>query len=172
VREVPPGHTLTVADGSCRLRTYWTLDFPPNGAGEPADEESLVAGFRELLFDATRLRLRADVPVGAYLSGGLDSAVTTAVARRLHAGRLQTFSIAFEDEEFDEREFQAQMARHLEVEHQTIRCTDADIGRVFPSVLWHAEVPLLRRPEVLGALRAGPPGTLDRHRARNARRGP
>src|ERR1700693_2565168 len=94
------------------------------------------------------MRLRADVPVGAYLSGGLDSSTIASVVRRHTSNRLVTFSIAFSDEKFDESEFQREMAAHLGTEHHVVRATHADIGRNFPEVVWHTEVPIMRTAPV------------------------
>ncbi len=148
IHEVPPGHTLSVRWDSPRLRRYWALSFPPGHAADGRAGSDYVGSFRELLIDATMLRLRADVPVGAYLSGGLDSSTIAAIIRRFNPNRLHTFSITFEDSEFDEGVYQQQMAMHLGVEHHTIVCTDADIGRAFPEVVWHSEVPILRTAPV------------------------
>jgi asparagine synthase (glutamine-hydrolysing) len=144
VREVPPGHTLTVTAQTLDLDRYWSLTFPEAQHANGRSVEEYAGGLRDVLTDATRIRLRADVPVGAYLSGGLDSSAITALTRQIHPGRLHTFSISFEDEAFDESAFQAQMVARLGIEHHVVRCSDADIGRVFPDVVWHAEVPLLR----------------------------
>jgi asparagine synthase (glutamine-hydrolysing) len=84
------------------------------------------------------------VPVGAYLSGGLDSSVTTAIIRNYNSNRLDTFSIAFEDPDFDESRYQQQMATMLGTNHRVAYCTSAEIGCVFPDVVWFAEVPILR----------------------------
>lgn len=146
VKELPAGHTLTIGPDGMRLRRYWSLRFPNVDERTDADRRSegeYVAAFRELLVDATRLRLRADVPVGAYLSGGLDSSTIAALVQRENPN-LQTFSITFDDASFDESRFQERMARRLQVQHQTVHCASADIGRVFPEVVWHAETPLLR----------------------------
>lgn len=144
VHEVRPGHTLSVRDGRVCEQRYWALDFAPVGGQDNLAEEDLVVQFRELLIDATRIRLRADVPVGAYLSGGLDSSATAAIIRQFNSNRLLTFSIAFADPAFDESAYQEQMVRQLGVEHHTVSCTGADISAVFPDVVWHAEVPILR----------------------------
>jgi asparagine synthase (glutamine-hydrolysing) len=144
ISQVPPGHYLIVRAGEVRLESYWVLDFPQDRNAKRAASDYLDE-LEELLIDATRIRLRADVPVGAYLSGGLDSSTTTAIIRKYTNTRLDTFSIAFADNpEFDESQFQQQMARHLGTNHQVIRCTHADIGRVFPEVIWHTETPILR----------------------------
>jgi asparagine synthase (glutamine-hydrolysing) len=97
-----------------------------------------------LLIDAVKMRLRADVPVGAYLSGGLDSSIIASIIRNFTTNRLDTFSVAFDDEDFDESAWQLQMARFLGTGHQVVRATHADIGRVFPEVIWHTEVPIMR----------------------------
>ncbi len=140
--ELPPGHNLMVCDGKLRVASYWQLDYSDGDCNIPTDQyaEQLLA----LLTDATRLRLRSDVPVGAYLSGGLDSTVTTALARRATTGPLRTFSITFDDAEFDESHYQQLAVEALQTDHQRIHCRLEDIGRVFPDVIWHAERPVLR----------------------------
>jgi len=145
IREVPAGHYLVVEPGETVFTPtqYWSHHYPSEeNAGD--DEEECVAGLRELLIDATRLRLRADVPVGAYLSGGLDSSAIAAIVRHYTSNRLQTFSVAFEDKDFDERFFQERMARALGTEHSVIECGPREIGEVFPEVVWHTETPILR----------------------------
>jgi asparagine synthase (glutamine-hydrolysing) len=103
-----------------------------------------VEELRALLTDAVRIRLRADVPVGAYLSGGLDSSTIAALVRELGVSHLDTFSIAFSDPQFDESEHQRRMAQYLGTEHQVVYATHEDIGSVFPDVVWHAESALTR----------------------------
>lgn len=143
VYELPPGHNLVV-DHTRRLNSvpYWQLDYETESVQRTADDWS--DALRELLTDATRLRLRADVPVGAYLSGGLDSSITTALAQQFTGDRLKTFSITFEDDEFDESEHQRAVVTALGVEHHSLHCSYDDIARVFPEVVWHAEKPMLR----------------------------
>jgi asparagine synthase (glutamine-hydrolysing) len=84
------------------------------------------------------------VPVGAYLSGGLDSSTITALVRNYTSNYLRTFSIAFADPAFDEREHQERMVEFLGTDHRRVECADADVGRVFPDVIWHTEWPILR----------------------------
>lgn len=145
IHQLPPGHTARVdRHGEIRISRYWHPDFSGAGGSDPLPDSVQLDTLRELLGDATRLRLQADVPVGAYLSGGLDSSVIAALARRSATGRFDTFSIAFADAGFDESVHQERMARHLGTEHQTIRVTSREIGELFPEVVWHAETPLLR----------------------------
>ena len=84
------------------------------------------------------------MPVGAYLSGGLDSSLIVALVKRVSDAPLRTFSVSFDDPEFDERAHQRQMVAALGTDHRELRCSNDDISRVFPDVVWHAETPLLR----------------------------
>ena len=142
VSELPPGHSLIFEHGGLRVQPYWTLDY--NSSKGPIKEEEAREALLELLLDATRIRLRSDVPVGAYLSGGLDSTVIAALVKKLGKTHLKTFSIAFEDKEFDESSFQNEASTFLKTDHQGILCSSQDIGRVFPEVIWHTEKPILR----------------------------
>lgn len=140
---LPPAHFLIVRDGEFSIHPYWTLDFDSDSDAFRSPQEFL-AEFEELLIQSTLIRLRADVPVGAYLSGGLDSSTTTALIRQCTQNPLETFSIAFSDPDFDESKFQHRMAASLGTKHHVVHCTYEDIGEVFPDVIWHAETPILR----------------------------
>ena len=143
--EIPPGHYLLAREGKVTVKNYWQINFAPVAAGRAQKSlEDYEEKFSQLLVDAVRVRLRADVPVGAYLSGGLDSSIIASIIRNFTSNRLDTFSIAFDDVNFDESAFQRRMANFLGTEHQVIQATHADIGRVFPDVVWHTEVPLMR----------------------------
>ncbi len=144
VHELPPGHTMLADEtGVVRLTPHWRLDYPPS-VQAPRDAGEAAEALRALLLDATRIRLRSDVPVGAYLSGGLDSTALTALITRFTPARLRTFSVVFDDAEFDERAYQREAARFFETEHDEVRCSAADIARVFPEVVRHTETPILR----------------------------
>ena len=147
--ELPPGHYLVAREGKLSIKPYWELRFPSTDGAAGADApgkttEDYEEEFRRLLVDAATVRLRADVPVGAYLSGGLDSAIIASIIRNFTHNRLDTFSIAFDDASFDESAWQQRMARFLGTEHQVVHATHADIGRVFPEVIWHTETPVTR----------------------------
>jgi asparagine synthase (glutamine-hydrolysing) len=133
---------MVVQGGEARARPYWRVDYP--GPDAPVDEERAVLELRHLLTDAIRLRLRSDVPVGAYLSGGLDSSLTSALIKGFTDTPLKTFSVAFSDREYDESEYQKLVIADLHTEHLTAGCTSDDIGRVFADVVWHAETPIIR----------------------------
>ena len=106
--------------------------------------DDLSQQLRELLIDAVRVRLRADVPVGAYLSGGLDSTTVTALVKHYTDTSLRTFSVTFAHSEYDESSFQQRASDHLGTDHHSVRCSDRQIGELFPQVIWHAEAPLVR----------------------------
>jgi asparagine synthase (glutamine-hydrolysing) len=149
VYEVPAGHYLIASQGKLKIRKYWQLNFSEYGSirtGKYSNKplQNYVDEFQQLLVDATRIRLRADVPVGAYLSGGVDSSMIAAIIRNYTSNRLDTFSISFSDPDFDESKFQKRMAQHLGTDHQVIYATHADIGRVFPEVTWHTETAITR----------------------------
>jgi asparagine synthase (glutamine-hydrolysing) len=145
IHELPPGHSMTVDASGIVTRPYWHIQFEKiSGAVNPSEEQSYADQLLELLADATRIRLRSDVPVGAYLSGGLDSTVTTALVKKFSNAKLQTFSISFDSAEFDESSFQSEAVRFLDTEHQDFRCAKNQIAEVFPDVIWHTEKPVLR----------------------------
>ncbi|MGB8474844.1 MAG: asparagine synthase (glutamine-hydrolyzing) [Candidatus Acidiferrum sp.] len=145
IHELPPGHSMTVDSEGIAIRSYWDYQFEKtSGAVAPCQEQAYADQLLDLLVSATQMRLRADVPVGAYLSGGLDSTVTTALVKRFTNAKLRTFSISFDDAEFDESSFQNEAVRFLDTEHQDIRCSKNQIGEVFPDVIWHTEKPVLR----------------------------
>jgi asparagine synthase (glutamine-hydrolysing) len=147
--ELSPGHCMRITANGPITRKYWNLRFPSDQSeyfkgtlGEASEE------LKNLLTDATRLRLRADVPVAAYLSGGLDSSTTTALIKEIMPEKLQTFSIGFEDSEFDETNFQCEVSEYLNTRHTHFSCTNEEIGRYFPEVVWHSEIPILRTAPV------------------------
>jgi asparagine synthase (glutamine-hydrolysing) len=146
VQQLPPGHSMTVEDGRVHVYPYWDLTFPPPSeeAGGEGREGALAEELLHLMRDAVRIRLRSDVPVGSYLSGGLDSAIITALAKDLVGDRLRTFSVGFADAEFDETVFQQEASEFLHTQHSSIRCADTDIASSFAEVVWHAEHPILR----------------------------
>lgn len=146
IENLPPGHLLAVeSDGRQSLTRYWDWSFPGHDAPPRWSSVEQAAGeLRELLTDAVRLRLKADVPLGAYLSGGLDSSAVVALMREAGATRLRSYSIAFDSAEFDESEHQQAMVRHLGCEHETLHVTRRAIGEAFPQLVRQVEAPVLR----------------------------
>ncbi len=143
INELDPGSTLLIRDGQLKKTRYWQMEFPEQ-YDNARSLESWAEELHELLVDSVRLRLRADVPVGGYLSGGLDSSATVALIKRFTSNKIETFSIAFQDKAYDESEYQNQMAEYLGTNHHQVTCTYNDIATSFPSVIWHSEKPILR----------------------------
>lgn len=144
VLSLPPGCTACHRDGRLAVRRYWDLDLGADAVDHALTEPRALAQLDEILTDAVRLRLRADVPVAAYLSGGLDSSLICAIAQRELKGTLQTFSVGFEQARYDERGYQASVARALGTAHHQVLVGDRDIGELLPAVVDHAEQVLLR----------------------------
>lgn len=144
IYELPPGHHMLVKDGEIQIQRYWTMDFPISQNRNSISFPQKVEEFEDLLKDAVRIRLRADVPVGAYLSGGLDSSVTTALIHQIDPGILNTFSIGFKEKTFDETAFQLEVAKYFDTKHLSFECTSEDIANQFATTIWHAEYPILR----------------------------
>ena len=144
IANLPPGHYLVVDAGGSRLVRYWDWAFPEEGEPEPRSPEACAEELLALLIDAVHLQLRADVPVGAYLSGGLDSSLVAALVKNFSEASLRTFSLTFDDAEFDESAFQREAVRHLGTQNTSLRCTSADVGAAFRRAIWHAETPIVR----------------------------
>jgi asparagine synthase (glutamine-hydrolysing) len=140
--ELSPGHSMTFGRNRIKTERFWELDIGPNRADLSLQEA--LEQFNELFTSAVRIRLRADVEVAAYLSGGLDSTTTVAYIRDIEPGILNTFSIGFEDKDFDESKYQEEAVRYLKTNHRTITCSSKEIAEAFPQVVWHSETPLTR----------------------------
>ena len=140
VRSLEPGSYARWHDGALRTSRYYELSFPEL-PDEPADA---LEHLDELLRDSVRLRLRADVPVGGYLSGGLDSSITCALAGAASPYTLRTFSVTFDDPQLDESAHQLAVARDLHSDHHAQPIRQSEIADVFPNVIWHVETPVLR----------------------------
>ncbi len=144
IQEIPPGHLLVLENNQLSESVYWDWTFPEQGDYLAGSDAELTEQLYALLADATRIRLRADVPVGAYLSGGLDSSALVALIRRHSSAPLKTFSIGFEEKSLDESAFQQQLVEHLGVDHSRIFCRNLDVAEEFPAAVYHAETAILR----------------------------
>lgn len=152
IEELRPGYVRVYENGAMRERLMWQPQYPqtPLWAGEfkgSIDDAALAV--RSALERATALRvLRADVPVGSYLSGGLDSSLIAALGRGCAGDRFHTFSLRFGEAEYDETRYQRLMAQHLGSEHHEVLVTRSDIAAAFPAAIYHAERPILRTAPV------------------------
>jgi asparagine synthase (glutamine-hydrolysing) len=144
ISELQPGHYMLVNDKGIKISKYWSLDFTTDGRSRETNFIETLEEFNELLHDSVKIRLRADVPVGAYLSGGLDSSVTTAFIKDIYPGILNTFSIGFNDKTFDESEYQTEASKYLKTNHTAFSCSSEEITESFQKTIWHTEFPILR----------------------------
>ena len=145
IEELRPGHFTVFENGRMETKPYWSILFPEAGTETSLSEEDNASLLRKQLIEASQLRFtRSDVPVGAYLSGGIDSSITSAIVANYTDAPLKTFSIRFADSEFDEGRFQKEMVNRLGANHRDIRVSHQDIGEIFPDVIWHTERPILR----------------------------
>ena len=137
IRKVPPAHILVHENGRTEVRRHWDLEFRP-------DPEMTIGGAREqlsaLLEEATRLRMIADVPLGAFLSGGIDSSLTVALMSQISNAPVRTFSIGFEEQDFSEVEFARLVAQRYGTQHQEF-IVRPEAAEVLPKIAWHHDEP-------------------------------
>lgn len=143
VSQLPPGCFARWRDGRLDVQRYWDLDLGAESRSV-AHIDDAADDLGELLASAVRLRLRADVPVAAYLSGGLDSSLLASIAQTQLRGSLSTYSVAFSDGAYDEREYQQTVARALGTSHRTTLVDRDAIAGLLPEVVDHAEQVVLR----------------------------
>lgn len=144
-KEVPPAHFLRINfNGKFDLLPYWHLKFSDEKNLSNSNIDNITREAKELLTDAVRIRLRADVPVGTYLSGGLDSSGLTAIVKKNFNNELRTFGISFEEESFDESRFQKLMVEHLQTNHSEVFTKNTDIGKYFSDIVYFGERPIFR----------------------------
>jgi asparagine synthase (glutamine-hydrolysing) len=135
IRKLAPAHTLTWDDGTVSTRRYWKLSYR-DGEGARASDEELGGRIRETLLEATRLRLRSDVPLGALLSGGVDSSAVVAAMAQQSAAPVRTFSIGFDVDAFDETAHAREVARRYGTEHHELVLDDRAM-ELLPRLVWH-----------------------------------
>ncbi len=151
--EVPPGTYMILNKHSKKTTTYWELPLYKPDEYKYLHVDEAAKDFEAIFSDAVRLRLRADVQVAAYLSGGLDSSVTTSFIKELSPENLRTFSIGFTEKDFDESSYQNIASEYFKTQHSSVICGPNDIAENFKSVIWHSEAPLLRTaPTPMGLL--------------------
>jgi len=146
--ELQPGHYLMLSGGQVTVKRYWDIPFSPRQEQLNMAPDEISGRIGELLLDAVRIRLRADVPVGTYLSGGLDSSGVTALVAKNFDRDVKTFGIRFEEDAFDEGTYQDQMVSFLKTNHSELLATNEKIGTSLPEVIRHTEKPLLRTAAV------------------------
>ena len=140
VKRLLPGHTLVWRDGKIDIREYWDLEFEPKH--EPRSDREYIDEWRELFEESVRLRLMADVPLGMFLSGGIDSSAIAAIMATMVDEPIKTFSVAFNEREANELEYARLVARKFKTDHHEIVVTSKQFFETLPKLVWHEDEPL------------------------------
>jgi asparagine synthase (glutamine-hydrolysing) len=140
VRRLLPGHTLTWNDGNLSVNEYWDLSFEPKA--EPRGDSEFVAEWRELFRESVRLRLMADVPLGMFLSGGIDSSAIAAMMSTMVDEPIKTFSVGFREREANEFEYARIVAKKFATDHHEITITPDQFFDELPNLVWHEDEPI------------------------------
>ena len=139
IYKIPAGHYLLCRQGQVQVKRYWDLDFASQDPALSYDES--VEKLRGLLDYAVKSHLVSDVPLGVFLSGGLDSSAIVAMMRRHISGPLKTFTIGYQDKSFSELDYAAQVAQYFDTEHQVLMLDDIKSDYV-EKALWHLDEPM------------------------------
>ncbi|HMU32527.1 MAG TPA: asparagine synthase (glutamine-hydrolyzing) [Pyrinomonadaceae bacterium] len=140
VKRLKPGHTLEWKDGKVEIREYWDIEFEPKISR--ANERDLVEEWREMFREAVEMRLMADVPLGMFLSGGIDSSAIAGVMSQLVDEPIKTFSVAFDEREANELEFARLVANKFKTDHHETIVSPDDFFDALPRLVWHEDEPL------------------------------
>jgi asparagine synthase (glutamine-hydrolysing) len=137
--QVPPGHYLIATEKHLQVSPYWDFNYPTAVSHDLRSDADWTTQFRESLEEAVRIRLRADVPVGCYLSGGLDSCSVLGLAAKHHSGPIRAFTLSFDRVEYDEQEIAREMAARAGAEFYSIPIKQDDLADHFADAITHAE---------------------------------
>jgi len=135
--KLPPGHYAVWQDGRLDVQPYWTPDFRVE---KPIDEREAAEQLREQMTTAVSLRMQSDVPLGAFLSGGIDSSLVVALMQRQSSERVKTFTIGFPVKEYDETRYARLVADHLGTDHHEFQVTPDGVD-ILPKLVWHYDEP-------------------------------
>jgi asparagine synthase (glutamine-hydrolysing) len=145
VRRVPPGHTLVWQNGKVTISRYWDLQYGEAVRGPApgsAAERALIDEYLQRFTESVRLRLMSDVPLGMFLSGGIDSAAITATMAPMVQEPIRTFSVAFAEREANELEYAQMVARAYNTEHREVVVSPEEFFAELPRLVWHEDEPL------------------------------
>jgi asparagine synthase (glutamine-hydrolysing) len=142
VRRLPAGHTLLWQDGKVQIRQYWNASFEPPGDESRMSEADYVARWYELFRDAVRSHLMADVPLGVFLSGGIDSSAIAAVMSEMTREPIKTFSVAFAEREANELEYARMVSKAYRTDHHEVMVSPEEYFAALPKLIWHEDEPI------------------------------
>ena len=140
VKRLLPGHTLSWCDGKIRIEKYWDVSFEPKN--EDSSDEDFIEEWRELFKKSVKLRLMADVPLGMFLSGGIDSSAIAAVMSKMVSEPIKTFSVGFKEREANEFEYARIVSKKFKTEHHEIIITPEQFFAELPNLIRHEDEPL------------------------------
>jgi len=142
IRKLMPGHTLEITErGEIRVERYW--DLKTEGHESPRGREYYVRTYREMLENAVESHLMSDVPLGMFLSGGLDSSAVAALATKIRGDRIQTFAVGYGEEDFSELPFARQVAKHINSDHHEVRLSREEFFSALPMLIYHEDEPIV-----------------------------
>jgi asparagine synthase (glutamine-hydrolysing) len=143
IKRLLPGHTLLWHDGEVKIEKYWDVHYRTNqpDATRRSDED-YIEEWRELFRESVRLRLMADVPLGMFLSGGIDSSAIAAMMSGMVTDPIKTFSVAFQEREANELEYARMVANRFKTDHHEIVVGAEDFFAALPQLVWHEDEPL------------------------------
>lgn len=140
INALNPGHFLLLENGQLTQKKYWDLSFPKRSSSDlSVNTKDYINQFKSIFADSVSTRLTADVPVGCYLSGGIDSTSVLAMASKLYNQKIKSFSIAFDDKIFDESDIAKKTAAFLSTDHHEVHISDRDIADNFGDSVWYGE---------------------------------
>src|SRR5215216_6875433 len=139
IKRLLPGHVMTWRDGELSIRRYWDVDFSKD---EVRDDQTYIKQWTELFRESVRLRLMADVPLGMFLSGGIDSSAIAAVMSGMVSEPIKTFSVAFAEREANELEYARLVATAYKTNHHEIVVSPEQFFTALPGLVWHEDEPL------------------------------
>jgi asparagine synthase (glutamine-hydrolysing) len=142
IKRLPPGHTLLWRDGQLHIERYWDVSFAPYTTNGNRKDNDYIAEWMDLFRTSVRLRLMADVPLGMFLSGGIDSSAIAAIMSQLVDEPIKTFSVAFAEREANELEYAREIARAYKTDHHEIVVTPEEFFNKLPRLVWHEDEPL------------------------------
>jgi len=142
VKRLLPGHTLLWRDGQVRVEKYWDVTFSGGESNDRQSEQDLIEEWSELFRTSVRLRLMADVPLGMFLSGGIDSSAIAAVMSELVDEPIKTFSVAFNEREANELEYARMVAARFGTDHHEVVVSPEEFFEALPRLVWHEDEPL------------------------------
>lgn len=146
IRKMPPGCRMTWKDGRFQISEYWRL--PVANRASQADDEEYVEEFRRLFSESVRIRLMADVPLGVFLSGGLDSSYIAASMASQISGQLKSFSVGFESQYYSELGYARTVAKHLGTDHHEVVLRPDQFFAYLPRMIWHEDEPVRSAPSI------------------------